>query len=89
MKRLWSDTDPETEAVMIRLLREAPVSKRFELFDALTTSAIELSRRALARRRPNASRLEILLEWMGFHYGCDLEDEVRNHLASTRSGNES
>ena len=80
MKPLWFDTDPATEAEMIRLLREAPVSKRFEMVDALTNSAIVLSRQALARRRPDSSRLEILLEWVGLHYGTELERQVRDYL---------
>ena len=84
MKRLWSDTDLDTEEEMIRLLRAASTSKRFELVDALTTSAIELSRRALARRRPDASRLEILLEWIGLQYGSEIENGVRDYLESTR-----
>ena len=81
MKRLWSDTDTDTEEEMIRLLRKASPSKRFELADALTASAIELSRRALARRRPDASRQEILLEWIGLHYGAEIEKEMRDYLA--------
>ena len=80
MRPLWSDTDPATEAEMIRLLRESPPSKRFEMADALTASAIGLSRRALVRRRPDSSRLEILLEWVGLHYGSELEKEVRGYL---------
>jgi hypothetical protein len=89
MKRLWSDTDIDTEEELIRLLREATPSKRFELADALTTSAIELSRRALARRRPDASRQEILLEWIGLHYGAEIEKEVRDYLACNQGADES
>lgn len=89
MKRLWSDTDLDTEEEMIRLLREASPSKRFELVDALTTSAIELSRRALARRRPDATRLEILLEWISLYYGSEIENDVRDYLESTIGTDES
>jgi hypothetical protein len=84
MNRLWSDTDVDTEEEMLRLLREASVSKRFELTDTLTQSAVTLSRRALTLRRPDADNLEILLEWVGLHYGDDLETEVRDYLQSRR-----
>ena len=48
MKPLWVDTDADTEREMLRLLREASVERRFGLMDALTTSVVTLSRRALA-----------------------------------------
>jgi len=78
MKPLWADTDADTEAEMIRLLRNASVAKRFELADALTTSVISLSRRALAKKRPEVPEAEILLEWVGLHYGRELERELRD-----------
>ena len=78
MKPLWEDTDADTEAEMLRLLREASVAKRFELADALSTSVISLSRRALAKKRPDAPEREILLEWVGLHYGRELERELRD-----------
>ncbi len=85
MKPLWTDTDPETEAEMLRLLRNASVRERFALMDALTTSVVMLSRRALRKKRPQASEREILLEWAGLHYGSELEKELRNHFAKAPS----
>lgn len=76
MKPLWADTDFDTEAEMLRLLREASVEKRFALVDALTTSVVSLSRRALAEARPEKSEREVLLEWVGLHYGRELEREL-------------
>ena len=81
MKPLWADTDPDTEAEMIRLLRNASARERFALMDALTTSVVILSRRALRKNRPQASEREILLEWVGIHYGLELEKELREDLA--------
>ncbi len=80
MKPLWGDTDPETEAEMLRLLRNASPRQRFEMADALTTSVISLSRRALRSKRPNAPEREILLEWVGLHYGRELEKELRDYF---------
>lgn len=78
MKPLWTDTDADAEAEMLRLLREASVAKRFGLVDALTTSVVSLSRRALVAARPETSEREILLEWVGLHYGRELERELRD-----------
>lgn len=84
MKSLWRDTDPETEAYHIRLLRKATVSRRFRLVRSLTASAIGLSRKALACLDPDASTEEIGLRWVGLHYGAELERELRRFLEERR-----
>lgn len=86
MKPLWADTDSDTEAEMLRLLRGASVARRFALADALTHSVVALSRRALAKRRPHLSEREILLEWVGLHYGRELERELRVFFSEARRG---
>ena len=80
MTRLWSDTDADTETVMLRMLREASGAKRFAMANALTSSVIELSRRHLRREHPEASETKILLKWVGLHYGSELERELRDDL---------
>ncbi len=86
MSSLWADTDPETEAEMLRLLRSASVARRFALADALTNSVVTLSRRALAECRPGQSEREIQLEWVGLHYGRELEQELRDFLSRSNAG---
>jgi len=86
VKSLWADTDSETEAEMLRLLRSASVARRFELADALTNSVVSLSRRALAKNRTRESEREILLEWVGLHYGRELEHGLRDFFAGPHSG---
>ena len=86
MTTLWADTDSETESKLLDLLRQASVARRFALADALTNTVVSLSRRALAKQRPHASEREILLEWVGLHYGRDLERELRDFMAQAPSG---
>ena len=86
MKPLWTDTDSDTEIEMLRLLRNATVARRFELADALTHTVVSLSRRALRKQRPEANEREILFEWIGLHYGSELEHELREFLADARAG---
>ena len=86
MSSLFADTDSDTEAKLLDLLREASVARRFALADALTNTVVSLSRRALAKQRPLESEREILLEWVGLHYGRDLECELRDFFAQARSG---
>ena len=80
MTRLWSDTDAETETVMLRMLREASGARRFAMAAALTSTVIELSRHHLRRKYPEAGETEILLKWVGLHYGPELEHGVRDAL---------
>jgi hypothetical protein len=80
---LWTDTDPDTEAEMVRLLGRASVAERFAIAEALTTSVVTWSRRALEKNRPTASRREILLEWAGLHYGHEIERELRDYLVAS------
>ena len=51
--------------------------KRFGLVDALTTSVVSLSRKALAAARPEAAKGQILLESVGLHYDREHESELR------------
>jgi hypothetical protein len=80
MKQLWQDTDADTEAELVKRLRDATPARRFEIADALSSTVVSLSRLALSRRSPEASRIEILLEWAGLHYGKDIERELRDFL---------
>ena len=86
MSSLWADTDSDTEAEMLRLLRNASAARRFALADALTNSVVTLSRRALAERRPEQSEREILLEWVGLHYGLEMEQELRDFFTKSDAG---
>jgi hypothetical protein len=65
---------------MLRMLRGASGARRFAMANALTASVIELSRRSLRREYPEANETEILLRWVGLHYGPELERELRDEL---------
>jgi hypothetical protein len=80
VKQLWRDTDPDTEAELVKRLRDATPARRFEIADALSRTVIRLSRLALVRQKPEAREIEVLLEWVGLHYGEDIERELRAHL---------
>ena len=86
MKTLSRDTDPQAEAVQVELLRQASVARRLALMRSLTAFAIRSSRRAIARRRPQASACEVLLAWVEIHYGSELGMRVRACLDQPSSG---
>jgi len=81
MRTQSSDTSPAAEAVQIELLRRAGTARRVALMDSLTTAAIALSRRAIARTHPDWTEQEVLLEWAALNYGRDLAEQVRRDLA--------
>ena len=60
MSNLFPDTRPEAEAVLIRLLREAPSWRKLEMVDQLNQSVKLLALAGLRQRYPgeNEGRLQ-------------------------------
>lgn len=79
-----SDTDPETERVHLELMRRASPARRVRLALSLSRSVMSLSRDGLSRRLPDASPEELGLRFVALHYGSDLADELRAHLAARK-----
>jgi len=59
MKTLSSDTTPEAEAVLLELLRQAPVWKRLQMVDQMYETLRLLTTADLRRCYPNADENEI------------------------------
>lgn len=77
-----SDTHPEAERVQLDLLRRASVSRRLALTRSLTTTAIVMSRRAIARANPQMDGKDRNLLFIEYHYGRDLAERVRAYRSS-------
>ena len=77
------DTDAQTAAVHLDLLRRASTGRRLRLALSLSESVIGLSRRGIARGLPNASAEDIGLRFVELHYGAELAREVRRRLQGT------
>jgi len=80
------DTNPEVEKFQISLLRKASVAKRFALMQSLTSTTIQLSKRAIARANPGLSKRELDLLFVKYHYGNKLAEQLRFYLI--RNGDE-
>src|SRR5215471_18177205 len=74
------DTHPEAERVMIELIREAPVSKRFRLVQSLTQSALWSSLQAWRERYREASEQEAAVQVVSTRYSADLARCVQEAL---------
>ena len=80
MKTQSIDTDLKAEEVQLSLIRKASIARRISLVRSLSTTAMQLSRRAIARANPGKSELELDLLFVAYHYGDDLAMRLRNYL---------
>ena len=67
-----ADTDADAERVQLELLRAATPAQRAALAVALTSTTVELSRRALRRGAPGASEEDVGLRFVELNYGPEL-----------------
>lgn len=77
---MLTDTTAEAEQVQLQLFRRASMAERLGLALALSTTAIQLSRRAIARANPRASDQQLDLIFIELHYGPRLAHGVRERL---------
>jgi hypothetical protein len=78
------DTDPRASRVQLDLLRSASVGRRAQLTRSISSTAIELSKRAVAERMPGASREEALVRWVALAYGREIAGRLQAFLESRR-----
>ena len=74
------DTHPETERVMVELIRKAPMSKRFRLVQSLTQSALWSSLHAWRELHREASEQEAAVQVVSTCYGAGLARYVQGML---------
>jgi hypothetical protein len=79
-----TDTDDETAAEHLVMLRRAGMERRLALALSLSQSVLSLSRDALARQHPELSTDELAVRFVSRHYGVELADGVRAMLATRR-----
>jgi hypothetical protein len=85
MTFLGLDTHPKAAAVQLDLLRRSSVERRGALARSLSSTVIELSRRALRDTMKSASDAEVLNRWVALSYGEDLASRIRSYVeARTR-----
>lgn len=74
------DTHPETERVMIELIRQASTSKRFRLVQSLTQSALWSSIHVWWKSHPQTSEQEAAVHIVSCTYGAVLAQRVQQAL---------
>jgi hypothetical protein len=76
MSKYYSDTQPEMEALQVRLLREAPAWRKLELLAQLNASVQLLALSGLRQRHPDASENELKRRLAGLLLGEELACKV-------------
>jgi hypothetical protein len=71
------DTRPEVERVLIEMIREAPITKRFGFVQAWSASLIEAGVQAIQYTHPDVDETEARLRYAERHYGKECMDEAR------------
>lgn len=76
MKTQSADTSPEAERVQIALLRQASVARRIRLLRSLTSTTLQLSRRAMQRARPALEPANVAIAWAKLQYGHEVIEQL-------------
>ena len=76
MSTLFTDTDPQVEELQIKLLREVPVWRKFEMFVELNASARLLAISGLRQRFPDADQSELRYRLVTLLYGEDFASKT-------------
>jgi hypothetical protein len=80
MKTQSIDTQPETERVLISLIRKESLSEKLSQILSLSQTTIHLSKRAIARANRNSDIDQIKLLFINYHYGKDLAENVEKYM---------
>jgi hypothetical protein len=95
MTKLFSDTSPEAEAVLIQLLREMPPWRKLEMVGRLNATARTLALSGLKSRRPEAGEAELRQRLADLLLGPELAEKAygpfpaewgQSELKSTHAG---
>jgi hypothetical protein len=82
MSGLFPDTRPEAEAVLIRLLREAPSWRKLEMVDQLNQSVKLLALTGLKKRYPDENETQLHRRMADLILG----EELARKVYGSRSG---
>lgn len=73
---LFADTDPQTEAVLIALLRQASPARKLAMVGELNAAVRSLALAGLHQRFPDARTVELQRRLADLLLGADLANQV-------------
>ncbi len=88
MRTQSTDTNPLVEEKLINILKESSIPKRLSILYSLSSFAIKLSKRALAKKNPKMSKQELDLLFIKINYGEKFYKVVNQFLQKASNGEE-
>jgi len=85
MRTQSSDTHPDVEKILIRMLRENTTTQRLSKTLSLSSAAIKLSKRGISRANPDKSKSEHDLLFVEYHYGNKLANQLKKFLQKNQN----
>ncbi len=76
MSRLFADTDPEAEAILLRRMREMTLAQKMEVVRGLNRMARTLALAGLRQRHPEGTEAQIERRLMDLILGEELAAKV-------------
>lgn len=80
MKTIFPDTHPKIENIWIEMIRTKSIQEKYQQTCLLSNAAIALSKRAIKRANPKATKRELDLLFVEYHYGQDLARRLKMFL---------
>ena len=80
MRTQSSDTTPEAEQMLISLIRKAPITKRFELVNSLSSFAAKLNKQNIREQHPDATNQQVAEYFVSDHYDRALAKGLHSAL---------
>jgi hypothetical protein len=80
MKNIFSDTHPKIEKIWIEMIRTKSHQQKYQQTCTLSHNAISLSKRAIQRANPGATKRELDLLFVEYHYGKNLSSQLKTFL---------
>ncbi|GIV17338.1 MAG: hypothetical protein KatS3mg022_2773 [Armatimonadota bacterium] len=80
MGRLFEDTDPHVEEILVQMLRQAPPWRKMQMLAELNATVKVMLLSGLRQRYPNASEAELRRRLAGLLLGEELASKVYGEL---------
>jgi hypothetical protein len=80
MARLWSDTHPDAERVLIELLRQAPPWRKLQLVSQMTRTCQLLAMAGLRQRHPDDTPEQLRMRLAELTLGRETAERVYGRL---------
>ena len=81
MKTQSRDTNEAAERALIALIRKASFTTKVSQIRSLSQTAVQLSKRAIARANKDLSSRQVDIRFVAYHYGEDLASKLEKYFS--------